>query len=67
MIELTSIWQHFAETSLGVLIFRILEKSCKKCQDETNNETEETIKHEATTESNDESCDSEKTVWDPAK
>ena len=62
-----SIWQHFTETSVGVIIFRILEKSCKKCQDETNNETEETVKREATTESNHDSDDSEQTIWDPAK
>lgn len=65
MIEFTSIWQHFAETSIGVFIYKILEKTCKKCQNEGNNETEETMTNEANTESNDESRDSETTVWDP--
>jgi len=66
MIDFMSIWQHFTETSVGVIIFRILEKSCKKCQDE-NNKPEETITNEATTESNHDSDDSEQTIWDPAK
>jgi hypothetical protein len=42
-----------------------MKKTIKKCQNEGNNETEETMTNEAKTESNDESCDSETTVWDP--